>query len=383
MERDAKRFAEGEPQPVGVDATTIETDLRALWDDAAESGVIARFVGLNLVVLLDREDLVPETTAVLAELARSHPARVIVVVVEGGSERPLAAWVSAHCHLGESDTRHICSEQITITAGRPASRDVPALADQLLLPDLPVVLWARAPVHPACVLLEALARRARQVVVDSCAAGRPAEELAALARFARSHGARCVLGDLAWLGGSPWREVSAQLFDPPAARPLLQTLESVDLRVLREPISIPAIYHAAWLASRLGWEPASSRAGEGALNLAFSVAGRPVRLRVEAAEEGPPRSAPGDLLAVAFHGRLEGASRTLRAEAAPDGGSIGLSVHPPAAALPPRGIERETPPLADRLHREVEFPRRDALFEEVLPVAAAVAGTIGGADEGA
>ncbi|MBN1418675.1 MAG: glucose-6-phosphate dehydrogenase assembly protein OpcA [Planctomycetes bacterium] len=382
MDRGAEKFTAGEPLPVGIDVASIEADLRALWDDASQSGVVARFVQLTLIALLDREDLVPATTAVLAEVARSHPARVILIVAARGADPPLSAWVSAHCHLAESETRHICSEQITITAGPSAIADVPDLVDQLILPDLPVVLWSRAPAGAACALLDPLARRARQIIVDSGAAERSGAEFAAVAKLARAHGDRAPLADLAWLRGSAWREVTAQLFDGPCARPLLDGIEGVRIRVASDPDSQQVVYHISWLASRLGWEPAGARRAEGGTAIEFAGGERRIRCRIEPSAAPVAGSGEGDIASVEFSVRAEGRALVLRAALAPDGGSIEFSAEPAHAALPARGIEWERVPLARLIHGEIEFPRRDALFEEVLPAAEAVAAAIGAAAPG-
>jgi len=371
MVRDTGKFTAGEPLPVGVDVASIEADLRSLWDDASQFGVVARFVQLTLVVLVEREDFVPATTALLAGLTESHPARIILIVAERDADRPLSAWVSAHCHLAESETRHICSEQITIQAGRDAIPHVPDLADQLILPDLPVVLWSRVPAGASSALLDPLARRARQVIVDSIAAAHPGEEFAALARFAVAHGAQAVLADLAWLRGGGWREVTAQLFDAPCARNLLETIERVRIRAA-DPDSDGVLYHVAWLASRLGWDPAVARRDGAATAIELAAGGRRILCEIEKSEVSIPGCEAGDIAAIEFSVRRDGASQILRAALAPDGGSVELSAEPALLSLPARAVEWDRPNLARLILHEITFPRRDPLFEEVLPKAVAV-----------
>jgi glucose-6-phosphate dehydrogenase assembly protein OpcA len=65
---------------------------------------------------------------------------------------------------------------------------------------------------------------------------------------------RAYVVDLAWLRTTPWRERVAAYFDPPPARPQLQSLSAVTVR--HGPGSeVAGLLFFGWLSTRLGWDP--------------------------------------------------------------------------------------------------------------------------------
>src|SRR5512139_2322843 len=85
-----------------IDVAAIERELAAMWRSASaerERGAVTRACRTNLIVL---DGIDP---AVLEEVTRRHPARLITVTTAGNEAGepaggvPLAATVSALCHL--------------------------------------------------------------------------------------------------------------------------------------------------------------------------------------------------------------------------------------------------------------------------------------------
>lgn len=327
--------------PERADVAGIERELRRLWSsldgDPASSGAasasaqITRICTLTLLAVVRNGR--PRPAAALAErLGERYPSRSIVLDLKR-TEDPrtrqdgrLDVEITLHCHArGSTGRQAVCCEQIAVTASGRAIARVPALILPLLVPDLPVYVWcsddppaggpatAGAPVpatgvtggsatvgpapDPAAEVLRRLTEVADVLIVDSAVMRRPVAGLAAAAAFARPLPGG--LRDLAWGRLTPWRDVIVQCFDPAPMRQALDRLEHVRVRTEgnssdssdhsgaagppsndREPIA--GLLLGAWLAGRLGWEPAGpARRNGGMLSVSFRRDGGQLDLDIE------------------------------------------------------------------------------------------------------
>ena len=177
-----------------------------------------------------------------------HPARTILIRLQGEGERALSERVYQQCWKPFGQRQQICCEQIEITASDAALADLPSVILPLAVPDLPVILWCRSARLVERPEFGAMARMATKVVMDSAAAGNAAQALGRLAEGVRRGG---ILADLAWTRLTRWRETLARVFENRDTLARLSEIESVQVR-FGPGYETAAWYLAAWAMNALG-----------------------------------------------------------------------------------------------------------------------------------
>ena len=258
-------------------------DLTAEVDGQPGRHISARSSVMNLVVIARRPELAEHCAAAIQALTGRHPSRTMIV----GSADPdgpswLNARVEAHCILPRAGSPETCAEMIHITAGGEAGRHLAAIVTPLLIHDLPVTVWW--PDEPALHLKptrDLLAAADRLVVDGSSWNGDGLDRLRELAALADS--GRLSVTDFALVRQSRWREAIASIFDDPEFLPYLRSLRRIAVTYGTHDETgtfgytnlVKPIYHAAWLASRLGMHVSKPLAP--AVGPARPGAGRAVR----------------------------------------------------------------------------------------------------------
>lgn len=247
----------------------IERELARIWaatdlttDIDGEPGryVSARSSVMNLVVIGRRPELAEHCAATIQALTGRHPSRTMIV----GSADPdgpswLDARVEAHCILPREGSPETCAEMIHVTAGGEAGRHVAAIVTPLLIHDLPVTIWwPDEPPLQLAATRDMLAAADRLVVDASTWNGDGLGRIRDLAALAES--GRLTVTDFALVRQSRWREAIASIFDDPEFLPYLRSLRRIAVTYGTHDETgtfgytnlVKPVYHAAWLASRLG-----------------------------------------------------------------------------------------------------------------------------------
>lgn len=228
---------------------------------ANEDGTLAlRSSVLNLIVVTDEADA-PEVTRSVSNLAGRYPARAIVLISDPEGERSMDASLSAFCNVRAGGAQ-VCAEQVTIHAEGPPANHLESLAGPLLVPDLPVFLWYPGAFSPHSPEFAAMADLADRLIVDSAAREDREDSLREMAALI-DHENMPAVGDLQWVGLSPWRSLLADAFAAPERVGDLEKISSAE--VLYAPGGeCRALLLVGWLASALGWRPTDiSREGTG------------------------------------------------------------------------------------------------------------------------
>jgi glucose-6-phosphate dehydrogenase assembly protein OpcA len=252
----------------------------------------------------------------------------------------------------------VCSEQIVLEVTREGRALVPEAVRRVLVSDMPVFVWWRAPLTDQ-PLLRPLADTADRLIVNSGDSPTAVHVLPLLVAMTEGRTWHGNVGDLAWERTEPWREIVASMFDESQARAELPRLRKVEIacRGAGEACGSPGSYLAGWLVSRLGWTvegPDRARRPDGdsveiaLASSAASVHGRITHVHLEA-ESG-----------AIFH-----AGRTQ---------CDGPSVRVLGKARRPR--LRHVEPMDDLtlLQGELQRDGRDPVFEAALRAAAALSG---------
>ncbi|HEY6690961.1 MAG TPA: glucose-6-phosphate dehydrogenase assembly protein OpcA [Rubrobacter sp.] len=235
----------------------IERELGKLRTN--DDGTLAhRSSVLNLIVVTDEESAT-EITDSVSKLAGRHPARAVLLVADPEGESNVDVGLSAFCNVRGGGAQ-VCAEQVTIHAEGPPAMHLESLAGPLLIPDLPVFLWYPGEFSPRSLEFAAMADLADRVIVDSAASESHEACLREIADLVEDP-ATPAIGDLQWVGLSPWRSLLADTFDAPERAGDLEKIESAE--VLYAPSGENrALLLVGWLASTLGWKP-ESRNGDG------------------------------------------------------------------------------------------------------------------------
>jgi glucose-6-phosphate dehydrogenase assembly protein OpcA len=262
----------------------IEEALRGLLKEEHaqdEAYVPARV--LNLVVVVDREWR-GEVMNRLERVGRYHPSRTILCAVQEG--RTTIDAMVAVTHEGDTQHKpgelHLTRERIVLELGPHHLAKLNTIVDPLVVTDIATVTWSPHG-HPEAV--DALLELSQVVLLDSV---HEPDAAGAVAR-ARELAGDAYVVDLAWLRSTPWRERVASTFDPRQWREELGRISSVTVR--HQPQSVVAgLLFLGWLASRLGWEPGSLMAANGALRGNAHGRRQDVELRLD---PDPQMSVPG------------------------------------------------------------------------------------------
>ncbi len=324
-----------------VDPARIEHELNALWLAQAQPDQ-TRTRLLNFIVFADDP---PAAQTVLADLLAREPFRAILITTT-----PTGEGLTAEVALTPTG-----GEQITLVAHGPSSLDLPSTVLSLLLTDLPVFLWWQSGDPFAHPIFEHLTRAVDRVLLDSLTL---ADSSAALADIAHALGDAAfpsVIIDLGWTRLSPWRVLTAQIFDPPALRPHLAQIEHIRLTHATGSANLVRLF-GAWLASRLDWQLTSQTPDQ----LRFADG-----QTIELISAPAPAVAPGYFLGLHLHTR--------------DGDTFEVTRLPNACAatrltLAGQVTERIAPvqyaSLTDWIGRELNRPSRTPLFEAAVQLLA-------------
>jgi glucose-6-phosphate dehydrogenase assembly protein OpcA len=256
----------------------IERELGKLRTN--DDGTLAlRSSVLNLIVVTDEESA-QEISNSVSRLAGRHPARAVVFIVDPEGESNVEVRLSAFCNVRGGGAQ-ICAEQVTIHAEGPPALHLESLAGPLLIPDLPVFLWYPGEFSPRSQEFAAMADLADRIIVDSAASENHEACLREIATLIEDPEMPAI-GDLQWVGLSPWRSLLADTFGVPERAGDLEKIESAE--VLYAPGGENrTLLLIGWLASTLGWKPES--ANRGGQNIEFS--GPSGRIIVDLSPDSP------------------------------------------------------------------------------------------------
>jgi glucose-6-phosphate dehydrogenase assembly protein OpcA len=264
-----------------MSVASIERELARLR--ANDDGTLAlRSSVLNLIVVTD-EASAPDVTRSVSNLAGRHPARAIVLISDPEGERNVDVQLAVFCNVRGGGGAQVCAEQLTIHAEGPPAEHLESLAGPLLIPDLPVFLWYPGAFSPASPEFAAMADLADRVIVDS-AVRRDREgclrEMAGLIGDQKMP----AVGDLQWVGLSPWRSLIADAFGAPERMGELDRIESGE--ILYAPGGeCRALLLLGWLASTLDWTAENATHDGGHHRIDFS--GPAGKISIELSPDSP------------------------------------------------------------------------------------------------
>lgn len=205
----------------------ILRELSEMWNTIAHDGGPdgegpLRACSLTLVTLADESEDFTAIGETIAALMPEHPARTVVVKLEGDDGRRLSERVFSQCWKPFGSKRQVCCEQVEIAATDAALGDLPSVILPLAVPDLPLVLWCRSARLASMPEFAPIAAMAQRVILDGerfcnlAMAGGATEKSApriALNRLGNLAAKHPGVADLAWTRLTRWRAMLSQVFE--------------------------------------------------------------------------------------------------------------------------------------------------------------------------
>ncbi|MEF3273794.1 MAG: glucose-6-phosphate dehydrogenase assembly protein OpcA [Chloroflexus sp.] len=368
-----------------IDINAIERELRQMWQEYAthpEAGgqAVIRALTCNLIVRVPNDRWAEQVVDISPALMSQHPSRMVIVIDRPGQTTELQANVQALCTLINAGRTQVCGEQVTISArGAPAGQ-LASLILPLLVPDLPVVLWAPGAQPFAQPLVQRLYRLCDRVIVDSTTFADPVRELVELAAFEQATNGAPAVSDLGWTRLTPWRELTAQFFD---ARSFLPHLHRIDEIVIEyaatdHPNPVAALLFAGWLVSCLKWTPLEDAVGvEGETIRLYlrrpAVGVGPAAIRLVSVEIRPVQHVVREGLVRLGLRAVDNQRAEFVVELTSEFGYACTRATIADAAPIERTATIDRPTLADLLSSELRLLSRDRTFAAALHVAAGLA----------
>jgi glucose-6-phosphate dehydrogenase assembly protein OpcA len=265
-----------------ITPSQVEAALRDLLKERhARSDAYVPARVLNLVVICDR-DWRGEIQNRLDQVGRYHASRTILCSVEEGRET-IDAWATMEGERAhDPQAISVLHEQVVLDMGPRHLANLETIVDPLVVTDLQTLVWSPHG-HPEAV--DSLLGLAQVVLIDSVNEPDPAAAIARACELIQ----QAYVVDLAWLRSTPWRERVASTFDPRQWREELGRISGVTVKHRDDSLSAGVLF-LGWLATRLGWQPASLMKQNGVLYGKASGRRGDVALRLEPEEQ---MSAPG------------------------------------------------------------------------------------------
>jgi glucose-6-phosphate dehydrogenase assembly protein OpcA len=385
-----------------MDAGEITAQLNALWrrygdereaESASPNGqdrdtpwpmVTARAATLNLIAATRSRAEAARVRQTIAALSDLYPSRATVLIADPAQESGAVPGMDVRVDLLEQEATRgrpaIIFECVTVDVSAENERQLASIASPLLVPDLPDFLWWSADTAQASSLFTELVEISDRLIVDSALSPHAAGALQTLLRFVRTPGELPALSDFAWARLTPWRRLTTQFFDVPAALPILDLIDEATLTYANSPTTwsgfTSALLYAGWLGSRLHWRTPGEL---------LPVRGEPNvwRATLRAGAAGKQREVTLTLRPTT---RPLAASTLLDVRLAADGGRAGfftverldddeISTTSDSPEMPNmvRTVFAQIPTEADLLGEELRDFGRDPIFEAALAFAADMA----------
>ena len=238
-------------RPIAMSPAAIEEEFTRIWRETAAAGAddsSIRLRTLNFVGVGPETWTVERFERVMESLPQRHPCRGVLVVTSP-DRHGLEASISAHCWRTSAGGRHVCSEEVVLTAGMEDEHALASTVLALLVPELPLTVWVIGAIDLEAHVVGELIDGAETVFVDTADAPDIAVAFRSVLDAHRKHDV--AICDLAWRRLGVWRALVAQFFDGDDGLRRLSQLQGIEI-VGGTGVSSEMLLIAGWFISRLG-----------------------------------------------------------------------------------------------------------------------------------
>ncbi|PYI71784.1 MAG: hypothetical protein DMF02_05465 [Verrucomicrobia bacterium] len=250
----AETYSLGAPVEIGK----IEKELKKLWQES--EGAMTRASLMNLAAYSEQPGSLNNNTHLMAKITEDHACRAIVIEADCRSEENrVDAWISAHCHVGRTGKKQVCSEQISFLLKGGCTTQLPSIILSNLDSDLPFYLWWQGELHDP--MDAQLWEWVDRFIYDSHDWKDFPAQMALVETAHREAKQRLVLCDLNWTRVDHVRFALAQFFDHPASHHRLAKISKVRID-FAPAFRSTAFLFTGWLGAQLDWQPQKTSSPE-------------------------------------------------------------------------------------------------------------------------
>lgn len=223
-------------------------------DQALLSKLKAEFANLQNHQLRANYSLDGEGAGIADAIAAENPCRIITLCPNTGEDQGVSAQVSAYCPVQKQQKNSlICCEYITLKGTSEALERISGIISELMISDLPKLLWWKASPDLDYCLLKRLTKECQKIIFDSSSFSNSEIDLLKLGELLNQG---IPIADLNWSRIAPWQELTAEAFDPPERRANIWEVDGLTLDY-EKGNPAQALMFLGWIASRLQWQPLS------------------------------------------------------------------------------------------------------------------------------
>ena len=245
--------------PKRVRIADIESELEALWaqfnQNTSGGHTVMRACMSNLIIYCDNSDEAQHISQEIAAIVDVHPARVLLLVVNGQpGKEAIESFITIY-YTALSDGWQVCAERIDVVSTAEATKRLPSVARSQLIGDLPTTLWwaSRQSAPEAGEVFFQLAELANQIIYDNMGWTNPTKGVATMTRWVAAQQDAQIVHNLAWRRFAIWRKLISQVLDPLVAPDALDSLSLVEIEHGPHALAMSWLL-VGWLASQLQWK---------------------------------------------------------------------------------------------------------------------------------
>jgi len=233
-----------------VEISEIGQELKKLWQESG--GAMTRASLINLAVYSEKPGSLEKNTQLIARITENHACRALVIGANRTSkENRVEAWINAHCHVGQSGGKQVCSEQISFLLEGPCVKFLPSIVFSHLDSDLPLYLWWQDDFPDQ--MDPQLWAWVDRLIFDSKTWNKFDKQMRLIETAEQEAKQRIILCDLNWTRLDKVRYAIAQFFDHPASHHHFVEMENVTVD-FAPGFKSTAILLIGWLGAQLNWK---------------------------------------------------------------------------------------------------------------------------------
>ncbi len=219
---------------------------------------VTRVRVVNLIVFSDGEETAEESQNTVAETFNNIPLRAIFIThIQESKDTGFSTDTSSFCQADNKGKRHICAEQVFLTAQGKVLKHLPNTVFPLLVPDLPTYIWWRGRPHSEEKFFEELLAIADVVMLNSSEFPSDYSSLSSLQKLFTNQVHPGII-DINWLCLNDWRIEIASFFDKQENLKNIDNIQSIKIHHRGKNIFRPLLL-LGWISSLLKWRVIESK----------------------------------------------------------------------------------------------------------------------------
>ena len=206
MVKEVDCLAEIDTDSLGKEVSVDQIDAELHEIFTSDTG-ISRASLINLAIYSETVEQIAQNTRLIQDLTGEQACRSLLIVSQPEGGQRVRSWVQAHCNIGGSGEKTVCSEQISFLLCGGSANLVRNVVFAHLDADLPLIFWWQGELSD--VFADRLYSRIDRLVVDRRDWRDPATQFLRLMSDSRESCAAYVIHAMAFNQSNQLREAVA------------------------------------------------------------------------------------------------------------------------------------------------------------------------------